>query len=133
MLATASAEDDVEPFERLLVQTRQLFRGILEVTVHDGDPASARASEPGRDGGMLAEVPAQPDGAHSRIRAREPFEDAPAAVGAAIVDEDDLDSSGDRLEAREHPLYELLDGPGTSVDRDDDADLGLRLRLQAHP
>jgi hypothetical protein len=63
---------------------------VLEIRVERDDDIAPRAGEPGAQGRGLAEVPAEPDDADPRVRSLKTLQDLEAAVGAAVVDEDQL-------------------------------------------
>ena len=116
---------DLDAFAGPRVQPRDVFGRVLEVAVHDDDPAAARGLDAGRDRRVLAEVATEPDEAHGVVLVGELAEDAPGLVRAAIVDEDDLVLAGNLRESESRGARVGAGGTRALVDRDDDADLDV--------
>ncbi len=99
LTARALAVDDVEAL--LAPQAEHLgdhFRRILEVGVDDDNGLPARVVEPGGDGELVAEVAREGDEAEARVFGLELLEQRAGPVGAAVVDEHDLEGLAERLE-----------------------------------
>jgi hypothetical protein len=117
LLALELAEDHVLAGHGLVDEEQRLVRRVLQVVVHRDDVVAARGAQPGQVGVVLSVVLEQVERHHVRRRARLLRDDVPAAVGAAVVDEDDfvtesvvgehLDDSVDR---RPHQLLAVVDG-----------------------
>ena len=89
--ARLPAGHEVEALVELREELRDLGRIVLEVGVDRHDDLAARLEEAGLQRGRLPEVPAQADDHDVRVLVVEPGEDREAAVGRAVVDEDDLE------------------------------------------
>src|SRR5262249_20616442 len=104
---------DVEAWDQL--------RRLLEVTVHDHRPRAAAAAEAGRDGRVLAEVAAQPEGAHVRVAGGKLGEHLPAVVGAPVVHEHDFEAVSHARERGAQALVQPPQAGAAAVDGDHDA------------
>ena len=95
--ALPSRENNVVALEGSAVEARQLLRRILEIAIHDCDPAPPTLGNPCRDCRMLSEIATQTDCTDPRIPRRKLVEEAPRTVGASIVNEKDLEAVEFRL------------------------------------
>ena len=88
------------------------LRRVLEVAVHDHDRVAGGEVEPRRDRQLVAEVAGQEEQLHPLVVGAELAHHLAAAVGAAIVDEDELavplDLSRHRVEAAVKLRQDLL-------------------------
>ncbi len=122
-LSRPFGEHDLVPLRRLRMQAANLLGRILEVAVHDDRPAATRLRQARGDGGVLPEVPTQPEGSDVRVFLREPAEDLPRPVGPAVLDEDELIAARGPVEALRQPPVELREWALAGVNRNDDAEL----------
>jgi hypothetical protein len=84
------AGDQVGAVVELGQQPRHLGRVVLQVGVHRDDPLAACLVDGRGERGGLAEVAPQPQRAHPRVGGGQLGHHRPAAVHAAVVDEDHL-------------------------------------------
>ncbi len=84
------AADDVEPGVELGQEPGDLGGIVLPVAVEGEDRLPPARPEPRRQGGGLAEVPAEPDSPDPRVAPGQLGDDPPGVVAAPVVDEDDL-------------------------------------------
>ncbi len=117
------AADQVVPPARGSPQPGDVLRRLLEIAVHDDRPITARLRQPGGDRGVLPEVAAQAQPANACIAQGQTPDDVPAAVEAAVVDQDDLVAIRDRLEGTRQPLVQPDQAVGAPVHRHDDAEI----------
>jgi hypothetical protein len=71
-------------------QAAEIRRVLLAVLVESRHPVGARRRHAGERGGMLAEVPGQPDERHERITGGQGLHHHVGVVDGAVVVEDDL-------------------------------------------
>ena len=121
----AVADHDVGP---RLIQPAQEAPDVgypeLAIAVGEADERVARGSQPGTDGGPVAQVARVMDDPHDvGVRCGEPVGDGPGPVAAAVVDADDLEPVGQRRQRRERLLDEPLDVLGLVVRREEVAQL----------
>ena len=60
---TADGDDDVETLVRLSIEQGDIFRGVLQIAIHDDVPASPGVIDAGGQRVVLAEVTAELDAA----------------------------------------------------------------------
>ena len=77
---------------------RDVARVVLQIAVGGDDQAAPRVGEAGGEGRRLAEVAAEPDDAHTRVRRLKRRQELEAVVRAAVVDDDELVRSARALE-----------------------------------
>ena len=97
--------DDLVPLLPEVIHLHDLFRRVLQVTVHDHAAVAGGLGQPGEHGGLFAEVPAEMDAEDVRIFLRLRADDIPGLVPRAVVDE--YQFVGD---LRTHRLDERPDG-----------------------
>lgn len=92
----------------LLIEGDELgeeFGWVLEIGVHDYDAVAGGAVDAGGDGGLVAEVAGEEDGAEVRIGMGGGGEEMGGGVGGAVVDEEEfvggVDGGGDGDETGE--------------------------------
>jgi hypothetical protein len=92
----------------LLIEGNELgeeFGWVLEIGVHDDDAIAGGAVDTGGDGGLVAEVAGEEDGAEVRIGMGGGGEEMGGGVGGAVVDEEEfvggVDGGGDGDETGE--------------------------------
>src|SRR4029453_603130 len=121
------ARDEVEALIELGQEAWDLGGVVLEVGVdRDGDIAG-RMPEASCERRRFAEVAAQANHHDIRRRRGEPGQSRKGPVGRAVVDEDGLPRTAERLEGAAKLLVERLDAPFLVVDRNDDGDHGSSL------
>jgi len=76
--------------ERLVEHPGDVGRIVLPVLVHGHDPAVARRGHAGDSGGVLSEVPGQPNTAHLRDSFFKLADHPRGIVRPVVVDEQDL-------------------------------------------
>ncbi len=103
---------------------------VLQVAVHRHDDLAARAGKTRVHRGVLAEVALEADGAHACIGRVEALELREGAVGRAVVDEDQLVRTVERVERGDRPPVQLVERSRLVVERDDDGDVRRRLGLR---
>ena len=119
----ASGQDHVVALERLGVEPRDLLGRILQVAVEHPHPAAPAGREPGRDRRVLAEVATQAQTDHTVVERAQLLNHRPAVIGAAVVDQDQLEVVGQRLDRGRDPALELPQALATAIDWNDHADL----------
>ena len=114
--------DDVGALAPLGDHVGDQLRRVLQVGVDHRDDVADGVLEAGGQRGLVAEVARQVDDAHARVGGGDPVEQLGRAVGAAVVDEHQLELVvGDR---RAGARDELLDQLLLVVDGRDDAEQG---------
>ena len=73
----AASQDQVEPFLRFRIQLADGLGRILQVAIHDHSPLALAGRQAGGDGGVLAEVAAQPHSFDVRVGSSELLQHAP--------------------------------------------------------
>ena len=101
------------------------FRRMLQIGIHDDGRGTPRMIETGRYGDLLAEIPAQRQGANARVRGMSGAQPLERIVGRSVVDKDDLEGGRATLQHRHQPLQQSLDIPGFIADRRDHGKLRL--------
>ncbi len=86
----AAREYDVIAFEGLVVELGDVLRRVLQVAIHHDRPPPAALRESRRDGGVLAEIAAQPVSLHRHVGPRQFGRDLPGAAIVAVVDQHDF-------------------------------------------
>jgi hypothetical protein len=69
---------------------------------------------------VLTEVATQGNAAHPRILAREVFDDVPRFVWAAVLDQHDLETCNQGLQAGNQPAMQFVQEGRAPVNRHDD-------------
>src|SRR4029077_18481282 len=86
----APSTNNVKALFQLFDESGNLFRIVLQISIHGDNDLAVSSVETGFQRGGLAEVPPQRDDAHTRIRSLNVRKDRHAAVCAPVVNEDDL-------------------------------------------
>src|SRR5262249_45265449 len=81
--------NDVYGVERF-DETRNFAVIVLEICVHSDQHVTRGGTNADHQGGGLAEVAPEPNGLHNVIVGGQLRHDAPAAVGAAVIDQHDI-------------------------------------------
>ena len=63
---------------------------MLQVGVHHDDCAAACGREPGHERGLMSEIAREPEAPHAHVVGAQALDRVPRAVGAPIVDDDEL-------------------------------------------
>src|SRR6266508_2995068 len=105
-------------------KTRVLRRVVLEVAVDRDHGLAASLVESGDECRRLSEVAAQPDDADVLLCVVQPRQRAECSVCGAVVDEDRLPGSLERLEGRAELVVEQCDAALLVVHRNDDRNHG---------
>ena len=82
-----------KPCVELVEEAGDLGGVVLEVGVEGEDDVASGGLEAGGEGGGLAEVAAEADGADAGVGGGEPADGGPGAVAAAVVDEEELEGA----------------------------------------
>ena len=125
----AAPTGDVPTGVDRLDEARDVLGRVLQVTVHGDDDVAPCPHDPRVHGGVLAEVPLQPDGVDARIPVMEALERGKRPVRRAVVDEHDLERAAQPCQRQNRPSVELVDRLDLVEQRDDDRDLRPRLTL----
>ena len=99
---------------------------VLLVAVHHDDDTSGGIVEPGADAGGLAEVPPELDDLDPGVDLVPGQRLGPRAVGAAVVDQDQLELEGEPVQDIEYLLDGGVDALLLVVEGDDDAEVHVR-------
>src|SRR5213080_3664519 len=86
----ADAEHDLVPLLPARYQRGNELRWILEICVENDRRVSLSDIETRGDRGLVPEVPREPDDLAAGITVTEREQEFEGAIGAAVVDEDDL-------------------------------------------
>ena len=111
-----------EPASTAAIEPRDVLGRVLEVAVHRHDDLAAGAREARVHRRVLAEVPLEADDANPFVAPRGAPRALEAAVGRAVVDEDQLERVARRLERRARAPVELVQRPGLVQQRHDHGD-----------
>ena len=122
-------QHDVEPLGRLGVERGDERRVILQVAIHHYDVISARVRQPGGDGEVLPEVPAQFDPSDALVGLAGRDDTRPGFVVAAVFHQYDLEVGRDGLKGLADLADKVFDDPRGAIDRADHGDV----REAAHP
>ena len=120
------AADDVVSFADLGHEERGVGRVVLEVGVEGDDDLAVRVVESGRQGGRLPEVLPEADDLDPRILGLHLLEGGKGPVGAAVVDQDDLERLAQLLPGRDELAAELGKAALLVIDREDERDGDFR-------
>ena len=131
LLAVEAAEDDVVALHRLLDEQQRLVGRVLQVVVEGDHVVAGRLPHAGDVGVVLAVVAQQVERDDVRALRGPGADDVPAAVAAAVVDEDDLVAQPGGLEDLEDRVDRAPDHVLAVVDRDHDR-VGEVGRVGAH-
>src|SRR5581483_1527712 len=105
-------------------QHRNLFGQVLEVVVHGDDHIAPRMAEAAHQRVVLTEIPHELNRGHDpRITLVQPLHDSPRLVGAAVVNENDLELSAPGRQHLDDAAYELLQRAGRAVHRNNHRNL----------
>ncbi len=120
LLALEPPEHHVVPVEHGVDEDQRLVRRVLQVVVHRDDVVTGRLAQPGQVGVVLAVVAQQVEGDDVLGVPRAVGDDLPAAVLAAVVDEDQLVPQTGSPEDLEDPVDRRADDLDAVVHGDDD-------------
>ena len=127
------AIDDVDVASRGVERGRkrgQQLGVLLQVRIDQEDELAASMTEPRHHRPVMAEVPGEIDHSDARVAFDQFQRDAQRAVRRAVVDEDNLEVSGDRLRRGARATVELLEVRRRIVERGDDGEgHGLKLNI----
>ena len=116
------AGDEIEALVQLREEARDLCGVVLQVAVDRDDGLALRLVEAGDERGGLAEVAAQSNDAHVLLGVVQPRQGGEGSVGGAVVDEDRLPRSVERLERGPELVVEQCDASLFVMHRYDDGD-----------
>ena len=118
----APSADHVVSLVELGDEPRDVGGIVLQVAVGRDDDLAAGVVEAGGEGGGLAEVPAQAQDAHPRVRGLDREQPLPRRIRGAVVHEDDLVGLAEGEEARRQLPMQVGQVLGLVVDGDHDGD-----------
>ena len=135
-LAGAAAADGVHDLVALPPERDHLEHDlgrVLEVAVDDHDRVAVGEVEPGRDRQLVAEVPGQEEELDPLVPTPQLAHHLAAAIGAAVVHQDELDLALDLARDRVQPAVELGKDLLLVLHRDHERDRrhGLRVIAEA--
>jgi hypothetical protein len=116
------AVDDVDVLRQRVEQARDLLGRVLEVVVERDDDGKPCGADAGKGGVVLPVVAGELEATHAVVGLGERPDPRPAAVGAAVVDEEQLvlDAGERQVDA----LGQLVERLLAVEDGDDDGDAG---------
>ena len=128
LAADADRVDDVEAAAPLRDESRNRFRRVLQVRVHQHDGVAAAVGQPRLDRSLMAEIAREVDDADAAIGGGQLVEDSRALVRRAVVDKNDFIVARARRRRRADAPHQLGQGAGFVEHGQDHAQQRLRRR-----